>query len=140
MISIIYSHSRKNLLSETRLERIGRANLKPFHPGVGGIQVMASCGISVWDAQVNRYLELCSSFCNRASFSLLVHGLTSISCALSRKLPRRREVVKSTTTCFSNTSTKWHVFDMADLPMRGVPCVLLRAGRRCTRRGHSDGT
>ena len=46
--------------------------------------------------------------------------------------------MKGTTACFSNTSTKWRVFDLADLPTGERSCVLLRVGRLCTRRGHSD--
>ena len=89
-------------------------------------------------AQVNRTRTLQCSWCNRVCFSLLVHSLTSVSCALSRKLPKMREVVKGTTTCFTNASTKWRMFDVADLPTGGGPRVLLRAVRRCTWRGHSD--
>jgi hypothetical protein len=78
----------------------------------------------------------------RASFSPPVHRPTSISCAFSRKQPRQREVIEGMATCFSNAFTKWHVFEAVDSLLIEGLVVLLRAGRRCIRRGrlggHSD--
>ena len=90
---------------------------------------MAICRIPVWDAQATAgTIALQCPSCNRASFSsptrpqahvYLLRPLTKTS-----KEGSRYGHDKSTTlTCFSNTFSKWRVFNVADLPTVWAVCL-----------------